>query len=134
MPLLILIYKKKYTSQRRYCTMKKIIRHAAIFIVSSAALLLLLLLCSCGSDLDGTWVSREDEDTRIKISGEKVKISYDDFRIEGTYKLDEDANIIFHLTDKNGSKYKITAKLMTDQKNKTITLINPKGDEEVFEK
>lgn len=115
--------------------MKKIIRQFALMIVTAATVLLLLMsLSSCGSELDGTWTSCEDEDTRIKISGEKVKITYDDFRIDGTYELDEEGNIIFHLTDNNGNKYKIAAKLSTDQKNKTITLTNPKGESEVFEK
>ena len=113
-------------------TMKNIICRFAFFIATAAALL--ALLCSCGSELDGTWRSCEDEDTRIKISGEKVKITYDDFRIDGTYELDEEGNIIFHLTDKSGNKYKIEAKISTDQKYKKMTLTNAKGDSEVFEK
>ena len=96
--------------------------------------MLLFSISACGSELDGTWTSCEDEDTRIKISGQKVKIYYDEFRIDGTYELDDDGNIIFHLTDNNGSKYKIIAKLSTDRNNKTITLTNPKGESEVFEK
>ena len=112
--------------------MKIIIRKTALFIVTITALL--ALLCSCGSELDGTWRSCKDEDTRIRISGENVRITYDEFRIEGTYEIDDDNNIIFHLTDKNGNKYKISATYSTDQKNKTLTLVNPKGDIEVFEK
>lgn len=115
--------------------MKKMIRRLSLFVISvSVGLVLLITLSACGSELDGTWTSIEDEDTHIKISGEKVKITYDEFRIDGTYELDDDGNIIFHLTDKNGNKYKIVAKLSTNQKNKTITLTNPKGESEVFEK
>lgn len=112
--------------------MKKIIRKTALLMAASVAAL--VLFCSCGSDLDGTWRSCEDEDTRIRFSGEKVRITYDDFRIEGTYEIDDENNIVFHLTDKNGNKYKITAKYSTDTKNKILTLTNPKGDNEVFKK
>ena len=83
--------------------MKKFVRKSACFLAAFS--MLLVLLCSCGSELDGTWRSCEDEDTRIKISGEKVRITYDDFRIDGTYEMDDSGNIIFHLTDKNGNKY-----------------------------
>ena len=112
--------------------MKKFVRKSACFLAAFS--MLLVLLCSCGSELDGTWRSCEDEDTRIKISGEKVRITYDDFRIDGTYEMDDSGNIIFHLTDKNGNKYKIEAKYSTDQKNKRLTLTNAKGESEVFEK
>ena len=112
--------------------MKKFVRKSACFLAAFS--MLLVLLCSCGSELDGTWRSCEDEDTRIKISGEKVRINYDDFRIDGTYEMDDSGNIIFHLTDKNGNKYKIEAKYSTDQKNKRLTLTNAKGESEVFEK
>ena len=112
--------------------MKKYVRKSACFLAAFS--MLLVLLCSCGSELDGTWRSCEDEDTRIKISGEKVRITYDDFRIDGTYEMDDSGNIIFHLTDKNGNKYKIEAKFSTDQKNKRLTLTNAKGESEVFEK
>ncbi len=112
--------------------MKKFVRKSACFLAAFS--MLLVLLCSCGSELDGTWRSCEDEDTRIKISGEKVRITYDDFRIDGTYEMDDSGNIIFHLTDKNGNKYKIEAKFSTDQKNKRLTLTNAKGESEVFEK
>ncbi len=112
--------------------MKKFVRKSACFLAAFS--MLLVLLCSCGSELDGTWRSCEDEDTRIKISGEKVRITYDDFRIDGTYEMDDSGNIIFHLTDKNGNKYKIEAKFSTDQKNKRLTLTNAKGESEVFER
>ncbi|MBQ1441426.1 MAG: hypothetical protein IIZ08_05850 [Clostridia bacterium] len=112
--------------------MKKFVRKSACFLAAFS--MLLVLLCSCGSELDGTWRSCEDEDTRIKISGEKVRITYDDFRIDGTYEMDDSGNIIFHLTDKNGNKYKIEAKYSTDQKNKRLTLTNAKGESEVFER
>ena len=112
--------------------MKKYVRKSACFLAAFS--MLLVLLCSCGSELDGTWRSCEDEDTRIKISGEKVRITYDDFRIDGTYEMDDSGNIIFHLTDKNGNKYKIEAKYSTDQKNKRLTLTNAKGESEVFER
>ena len=112
--------------------MKKYVRKSACFLAAFS--MLLVLLCSCGSELDGTWRSCEDEDTRIKISGEKVRITYDDFRIDGTYEMDDSGNIIFHLTDKNGNKYKIEAKFSTDQKNKRLTLTNAKGESEVFER
>ena len=115
--------------------MKKMIRRLSLFVISvSVGLALLITLSACGSELNGTWTSIEDEDTHIKISGEKVIITYDEFRIDGTYELDDDGNIIFHLTDRNGNKYKIVAKLSINQKNKTITLTNPKGESEVFEK
>ena len=48
--------------------------------------------------------------------------------------MDDSGNIIFHLTDKNGNKYKIEAKYSTDQKNKRLTLTNAKGESEVFER
>lgn len=112
--------------------MKKFVRKSACFLAAFS--MLLVLLCSCGSELNGTWRSCEDEDTRIKISGEKVRITYDNFRIDGTYEMDDSGNIIFHLTDKNGNKYKIEAKYSTDQKNKRLTLTNAKGESEVFER
>ncbi len=109
-----------------------IIRRAALVAVS--AMTVLVLLVSCGSELDGTWRSRSDEDTRIRISGDKVRITYDGFRIDGTYETDDDNNITFHLTDENGNKYKIVAKLTYEKKKKTITLTNSKGESEIFEK
>ena len=112
--------------------MKNISRKAALLMISVVAPL--VLLCACGSELDGTWKSQSDDDTRIKISGEKVRITYDDFRIEGTYETDDENHITFHLTDKNGNKYKIIAKLSSDKKHKTLTLTNPKGESEVFRK
>lgn len=114
--------------------MKKNIRNAAVLTVFALALLLIFPMSSCGSELDGTWRSRSDEDTRIRISGEKVRITYDDFRIDGTYELDEDYNITFHLTDKNGIKFKIVAKLSTERNHRIMTLTNPKGESEIFEK
>ena len=113
-------------------SLKKIFYKTVLLIFS--ILTAVYALCSCGSDLDGTWRSCEDEDTRIKFSGENVSITYDEFSIEGTYEIDDNENIIFHLTDKNGSKYKITAKISTDSKYKILTLTNPKGDKEVFKK
>ena len=97
-------------------------------------LTILFLLCSCGGELDGTWESTSDEDTRIRFSGENVRISYDDFRIEGTYELTDDGTIVFRLTDENGNKYKIQAFLTYDKRNKIITLKNPKGETETFVK
>ena len=97
-------------------------------------LFLLFALCSCGSELDGTWKSRSDPDTRIRFSGEKVRITYDGFRIEGTYEIDDDYNITFHLTDREGNKYKIIARLTHEKKQKLITLTNSKGETEVFSK
>ena len=114
--------------------MKKNIRNAAVLTVFALALLLIFPMSSCGSELDGTWSSRSDEDTRIRISGEKVRITYDDFRIDGTYELDEAYNITFHLTDKNGIKFKIVAKLSTERNHRIMTLTNPKGESEIFEK
>ena len=49
-------------------------------LLAASAIAVLLLLCSCGSELDGTWTSNSDEDTRIKISGENVRVYYDDFK------------------------------------------------------
>jgi len=112
--------------------MKKGFLKNSLFIVMVA--LMIAFLSSCGSELEGTWRSCEDEDTRIRISGEKVRITYDEFRIDGTYELDDDGNIVFHLIDKNGNKYKISAKFSTNKKNKTLTLTNANGDSEVFEK
>lgn len=115
--------------------MNQFVRRIVLFAISAAVCFMLLMsLSACGSELDGKWTSCEDEDTHIKFSGEKVRITYDEFRIDGTYELEDDGNIVFHLTDKNGNKYKIIAKLSTDKKNKNITLTNPKGESEVFEK
>ena len=113
--------------------MKNTARYAAMILLAMA-LMLVLPLSSCGSELDGTWRSRSDEDTRIKIAVENVRIIYDDFRIDGTYEIDDEYNIIFHLTDRNGYKYKIVAKLNSDSGHKTITLTNSKGESEIFEK
>ena len=104
--------------------MKNTARYAAMILLAMA-LMLVLPLSSCGSELDGTWRSRSDEDTRIKIAGENVRIIYD---------IDDEYNITFHLTDRNGYKYKIVAKLNSDSGHKTITLTNSKGESEIFEK
>ena len=114
--------------------MKKTTRSAVILMLLALAVMFVFPMSSCGSELDGTWRSRSDEDTRIRIAGEKVRITYDRFRIDGTYELDEDDNITFHLTDKNGVKFKIVAKLSADRNHRTITLTNSKGESEVFEK
>lgn len=114
--------------------MKKNTRSAVILMLLALAMLFVIPMSSCGSELDGTWRSRSDEDTRIRFSGEKVRITYDDFRIDGTYELDDDYNITFHLTDRNGIKFKIIAKLSTDRNHKILTLTNPKGESEIFEK
>lgn len=94
----------------------------------------LLVLCSCGSELDGTWTSQNNKSTKIKFSGDKVKISADGFKINGTYEVDEDDHIILDLTDANGDKYRITAVLSVDKKRETLILTNANGDQEVFAK
>ena len=108
-----------------------ILRAAAL---SLSAMLLLLTLCACGGELDGTWKSLSDDDTRIRFSGENVRITYDKYRIEGTYEISEDNVITFHLTDENGTKYKIIGILTIYKRNKQIILKNSKGEAEVFEK
>lgn len=104
------------------------------FALALAALCTVLTLAACGSDLDGTWRSRSDRDTRIRFSGENVRITYDGFRIEGTYEIDDSDNIVFHLTDKDGNKYKINARIVYEKKKKLLTLTNAKGESEIFEK
>lgn len=98
-----------------------------------ALLTSLALLCSCGSDLDGTWRSQKDPDTKIKFSGSKVRVTYGSFRIDGTWENDEEGNIVMTLTDKNGDKYKIVASV-TDKDAQHLTLTNPDGEKEVFKK
>ena len=98
-----------------------------------ALLTALALLCSCGSDLDGTWRSQKDPDTRIRFSGSKVRVTYGRFRIDGTWEKDEESNIVMTLTDKNGDKYKIVA-TVSDKDASHLTLSNPDGEKEVFKK
>jgi|GEM_PF-6081401 hypothetical protein len=117
---------------RLHCPRGTVLGRAAALILS--AVLLLAALCACGGDLDGTWKSLSDDDTRIRFSGENVRITYDKYRIEGTYELSEDNVITFHLTDENGTKYKIVGILTLDKKNKQIILTNSKGEAEIFEK
>lgn len=102
----------------------------ALFLMSLLAML--ALLCSCGSDLDGTWTSRADKKTKIKISGDKVKVSYGSFHLNGTYEQDKDdpSLITFSLTDENGIVYRITA--TKSLKDDTLTLTNTKGNSETF--
>ena len=92
----------------------------------------LALLCSCGSDLDGTWTSRADKKTKIRFSGQKVRISYGSFHLDGTYEPDpnDPSLITFNLTDKNGVVYRITA--VKSLRDDTLTLTNTKGNSEVF--
>ena len=96
-------------------------------------LMTLALLCSCGSDLDGTWRSQKDPDTKIKFSGSKVRVTYGSFRIDGTWETDEEGHIVMTLTDKNGDKYKIVANV-TDKDSSHLSLTNPDGEKEVFKK
>lgn len=92
-----------------------------------------LMLCSCGSDLDGTWTSQADANTKLHFSGDKVRVTYDDFRISGSYETHDSGNVILTLTDENGNIFKITAEMsMSDEK--TLTLKNPDGEIEVFKK
>jgi hypothetical protein len=91
------------------------------------------MLCSCGSDLEGTWTSLADSQTKICFSGSKVRVSYGGFKTSGTYETDEDGNITLKLTDENGNIYKITAEV-TVSKQKTLTLKNSDGQMEVFKK
>ena len=65
--------------------------------------LLLALLCSCGSDWDGTWVSQNDPATKIRFSGENVRLIYEDFEMDGTWETDDKGNLIFELTDSSGA-------------------------------
>lgn len=111
--------------------MKSIIKRAAAIVLAAAAVM--LMLCSCGSDLDGTWTSQANSKTKITFSGDKVNVSYDKFKTSGTYESNDDGNIVITLTDKTGNKYKITAELiMSDEK--TLTLKNADGEMEVFKK
>ena len=90
--------------------MKKIIRQFALMIVTAATVLLLLMsLSSCGSELDGTWTSCEDEDTRIKISGEKVKITYVGNTTGSTYEYKIDGKKLI-IKDSFGKDVEYTKK------------------------
>lgn len=111
--------------------MKSAVNKIVVFLF--ALLTVLALLCSCGSDLDGTWRSQEDPDTRIRFSGSKVRVTYGSFRIDGTWETDEEGDIMMTLTDKNGDKYKIVASI-SDKDAKHLTLTNPDGEKEVFRK
>lgn len=111
--------------------MKAILKKTAIFV--SAVLILIATLCSCGSDLDGTWTSQADSKTKIHFSGQKVSVNYDGFKTGGTYESDDNGTITLNLTDENGNKYKIVAEIsISDQK--TLTLKNSNGQMEVFKK
>lgn len=116
--------------------MKSTAKKIMLFIMS--AMTVLALLCSCGSDLDGTWTSSSDSSTKIKFSGSKVKVSYGDFTMNGTYNEDEEDTslITIDLTDEKGNKYRIEAKKKIDPNDKNkLTLVNPiNGKEEVFRK
>lgn len=137
--------------------MKSTARKILLSVVS--ILSMLMLLCACGSDLDGTWTSNSDKNTKIKFSGNKVKVSYGSFKMSGTYETDEeDENIItMNLTDENGNKYRIIAKKSYgsksssrnkdaegaeeiesrsgEQNKKILILQNPAtGDKEIFKK
>ncbi len=104
-----------------------------IFALICAVFAALVIFCSCGSDLDGTWTSQSDPNTKLHFSGDKVKVTYDDFKINGSYESDDTGNIIITLTDPNGNIFKITAELsMSDEK--TIKLKNLDGEIEVFKK
>ncbi len=92
-----------------------------------------LMLCSCGSDLDGTWTSQADPSTKIHFSGDKVKVTYDDFKISGSYESDDSGNVVLTLTDDNGNIFKITAELSLSDEQ-TLTLKNADGEVEVFKK
>ncbi len=111
--------------------MKRAPHKIALFLLG--LLTTLALLCACGSDLDGTWRSQKDPDTKIRFSGSKVRITYGSFRIDGKWETDEDGNIVMTLTDKNGDKYKIVASV-TDKDKNHLTLTNPDGENEVFKK
>ena len=137
--------------------MKSTAKKILLSVVSILAML--MLLCACGSDLDGTWTSNSDKSTKIKFSGNKVKVSYGNFKMNGTYETDEeDENIItMNLTDENGNKYRIIAKKSygskssshskdaedtediesrSGEQNKNILILqNPAtGDKEIFKK
>lgn len=111
--------------------MKAILKKIALFAYS--ILMLALILCSCGSELDGTWTSQADSQTKIYFSGSKVRVTYGNFKISGTYDEDDNGNISLNLTDENGNKYKITAEV-TVSNEKTLTLKNTDGKMEVFKK
>lgn len=104
-----------------------------IVLISSTILLSIVILCSCGSDLDGTWTSQADSQTKIYFSGNKVRVTYGSFKISGTYEADDDGNVTLNLTDENGNKYKITAEVSVSNE-KTLTLKNTDGQMEVFKK
>lgn len=90
--------------------MKATAKKILFFVMS--VLTVLALLCSCGSELDGTWTSNADKSTKIKFSGSKVKVSRGNFKLSGTYELDEEDQdlITMNLTDENGNIYRIVAK------------------------
>lgn len=111
----------------------KPIKSGRIFALFCAAVAALLMMCSCGSNLDGTWTSQADSKTKIHFSGDKVKVTYDNFKISGSYESDDSGNVIITFTDNNGSIFKITAEMsMSD--DKTLMLKNPDGQIEVFKK
>lgn len=90
-----------------------------ILLSAISLLTMLMLLCACGSDLDGTWTSNSDKNTKIKFSGNKVKVSYGSFKLSGTYETDEEDEtvITMNLADENGTKYRIVAKKSFGNKN-----------------
>ncbi len=112
--------------------MKSKTRKIALLLMNLLAVL--ALLCSCGSELDGTWTSRADKKTKIKFSGDKVKVSYGSFKLNGTYEEDEEDNsvIILNLTDDDGNLYRITAVIALEED--TLTMTNSRGSTEVFER
>lgn len=111
----------------------KSIKSGRAFALLCATIAAVLTLCSCGSNLDGTWTSQANSKTKIHFSGDKVKVTYDDFKISGSYESDDSGNVIITFTDDNGSIFKITAELsMSDEK--TLMLKNPDGEIEVFKK
>lgn len=116
--------------------MKSTARKIMLFIMSITTML--ALLCSCGSDLNGTWTSSSDSETTIKFSGNKVRVSYGNFKMDGTYEQSEEdpSMITIDLTDEKGNKYRIVAKKKIDPNDKDkLTLTDPvNGKNEVFRK
>lgn len=94
---------------------------------------MLTLLCACGSDLDGTWTSNSDKNTKIKFSGNKVRVSYGSFKLNGTYETDEEDEtvITMNLTDENGNKYRIIAKKSFGSKNSSRKKDAEDADEDI---
>ncbi len=101
--------------------------------LSLAAVCMLISLCSCGSELNGTWTSQSDSTTTLKFSGSKVTAVSGEFKISGTYETDDEGNITFTFTSSDGSKYKITAQA-TITNSTMLTLTNADGETEVFKK